>query len=267
MHPSTRSSFPDDPRLVRWAKRPSPCPWTRCAGLRHSWMQPQCAGRWHPSRSRKGPWDQRFIQSIIKTTTHWNLCFFQSSKGANFIVFYCYYSKNAAIIYILCPIWQNMVSPRKVGIFICQVGDRRLDARPLPLRPRICPALIWTISVQEQHQNLANTDPLFFWVFLMKVHWSPNINPQQCDHWPRYNTSALLSHHKSWCNEGGVKLKSRGDDSGTVLERSILVPINKRIRWIRPSWSMMHSFKWIQVIRLELLPWTGNAPLGTKSTH
>lgn len=30
---------------------------------------------------------------------------------------------------------------------------------------------------------------------------------------------------------------------------------------------MIHSFKWIQVIRLELLPWTGNAPLGTKSTH
>lgn len=62
-------------------------------------------------------------------------------------------------------------------------------------------------------------------------------------------------------------LKSHSDDSRTVLGGSIPVPINNLIRWIRPSWSMIHSFKWIQVIRLELLPWTGNAPSGTKSTH
>lgn len=64
-----------------------------------------------------------------------------------------------------------------------------------------------------------------------------------------------------------LKLKSHTDDNKTVLGRNILVQINSLIHLIRPPWSMSHSFEWIQVIRLELLPWNGNAPLGTKSTH
>lgn len=64
-----------------------------------------------------------------------------------------------------------------------------------------------------------------------------------------------------------LKLKSHTDDNETVLGRNILVRINSLIHLIRPPWSITHSFEWIQVIRLELLPWNGNAPLGTKSTH
>lgn len=76
--------------------------------------------------------------------------------------------------------------------------------------------------------------------------------------------------HKVSSNAGGkwvFKLKSRTDDNETVLGRNILVQINSGIHLIRLTWSMTHSFEWIQVIRLNLLPWNGNASLGTKSTH
>lgn len=64
-----------------------------------------------------------------------------------------------------------------------------------------------------------------------------------------------------------LKLKSHSDDNETVLGRSILVQINSLIHLIRPFLINDLLLEWIQVIRLELLPWTGNAPLGTKSTH
>lgn len=66
---------------------------------------------------------------------------------------------------------------------------------------------------------------------------------------------------------GRGELKSRSDDNETVLGRGILVRINSLIHLIRLFWSMTHPLEWIQVIKLELLPWTGNPPLGTKGTH
>lgn len=72
-----------------------------------------------------------------------------------------------------------------------------------------------------------------------------------------------LGRGRKWA----LELKSPADDNVTVLGRNILVQINSVIHLIRLPWSMTHSFEWIQVIILELLPWNGNAPLGTKSTH
>lgn len=115
--------------------------------------------------------------------------------------------------------------------------------------------------------------------FIMTFHSSmrpENEHCHWCDHrqypqsYSQPNHTSLLSwlesrlqYRRKWISD----LKSHTDDNETVLGRNILVQIDRRIHLIRPPWSMTHSFEWIQVIRLELLPWNGNASLGTKSTH
>ena len=108
---------------------------------------------------------------------------------------------------------------------------------------------------------------------LFTAQWGLKMNidghyPETCFSSAATRLSCLgLQSQPEWRRKWVLRLKWHTDDNGTVLGRNILVPINSLIHLIRPSWSMAHSSEWIQVIRLELLPWNGNAPLGTKSSH
>lgn len=117
---------------------------------------------------------------------------------------------------------------------------------------------------------------LFYYDFLFTAHWGQNMNKDidvTIDKSPTltwetsHPVSPGLQSQLEWRRQPEFKLKSHSDDNETVLGRSILVQINSLIHLIRPFWSMTHYSEYIQVIRLELLPCTGNAPLGCKSTH